>query len=152
MSILYHDIFFYFIYLFIYLFIYFSLYIPIATPSFQYLHHTAPPPFPLPFSEEKGKALPPWVTTCLGTSSHPRTRHILSYWGQTRQPNQGKGIQRQSTKPETALSLIVWGPTWRPSCTFTFVSLHRPMLPSIGQNNSLKIAKNPHQTYYSKEN
>jgi hypothetical protein len=94
------------------LFIY-SLYVlNTAAPLPSVSLYTAPSP-PLLWEGEGN----PCVLTYLGTSSHCRTRHILSQWGQKRQLGKSR-IHRKSTDSGTAPAPVVEGPTGRPSCTF----------------------------------
>jgi hypothetical protein len=57
------------------------------------------------------------MPTSHGTSSHCRTRHILSYWSQTKQSNYGNRILKQATALSTAPAPVIRGSTLRPSCT-----------------------------------
>lgn len=75
-----------------------------STPSYH----------PLPFFSQRRRDLP-WTFTHLAVSSYSRTRHIFSYQHQTRQPTEGKEIQRQATESQTVPSPAVRNPTRRSS-------------------------------------
>lgn len=80
----------------------------------------------------------------LGTSSHCRTRCILSYWGRTRQPNQGNRICRQAMESGPTPTPVVGGPTWRQAEHLLCVCRGEGLGPSLCLvARSLGISKGP---------
>jgi hypothetical protein len=91
----------------------FTLYPNCSPPLLPVPPHMAPSFHPS--SPHLRRRRPLWVPTHPGVSSHCRTRHILSHWGQTRKLSSENGIYRQATDSETAPAQVAGG--WRPSCT-----------------------------------
>ena len=88
--------------------------------SYRYTHPIPPSTVPhhwLPFISP-GRVGTTWVSPNYGMSSLCRVRHILSHWGQTKQPSYGKNLHRQEQLKGHALLWMLETP-WRLSSIST---------------------------------
>lgn len=81
----------------------FTLYPNISTPHPSPPSHSSLlPPFSLPLSSKKGESTPnlaPQISPHPGISSHYRTRHFLSHWGQTVRGMESTGRRKIQGQP-----------------------------------------------------